>query len=118
MSHEPRYILNQLYIKDFLIWLQQCSESLIESLRTTLDDVSFLKNYIFLYVFIRDIYIFFIFIFLLIIKVHLNKVNVGLDLEELEAAGHHYKQFVIANTIHETTEQMNILTLRDTEEMK
>lgn len=42
-SYEPRYILNQLYIKDFLIWLQASPESLIESLHSMLNNVS-LKN--------------------------------------------------------------------------
>lgn len=45
-SYEPRYILNQLYIKDFLIWLQASPESLIEPLHSMLNNVS-LKKYIF-----------------------------------------------------------------------
>lgn len=39
-SQELRYILNQLYIQDFLIWLQTVPESLIESLHFTLSNVS------------------------------------------------------------------------------
>lgn len=41
-SYEPRYLLNQLYIKDYLIWLQNIPESLIESLTPILDNVSLL----------------------------------------------------------------------------
>lgn len=39
-SCEPRYMLNQLYIKDYLVWLQQIHESLIESLDSLIIDVS------------------------------------------------------------------------------
>lgn len=43
-SYEPRYLLNQLYITDFIIWLQTSPESRLEELQPILDDVSFLKN--------------------------------------------------------------------------
>ncbi|XP_032687527.1 protein SHQ1 homolog isoform X2 [Odontomachus brunneus] len=88
-SYEPRYILNQLYIKDFLIWLQSCPESLIESFQTMLDSV------------------------------YPDKANMGLNLVELEAAGHAVQnELIIANTIHDATGQMNTLALEDIEEEK
>lgn len=36
----PRYILNQLYIKDYLIWLQKVPSALIESLHESVNSVS------------------------------------------------------------------------------
>lgn len=59
-SYEPRYILNQLYIKDFLIWLQASPESLIEPLHSMLNNVS-LKN-----IYIYKICLFSIFLLFLI----------------------------------------------------
>ncbi|XP_008560549.1 protein SHQ1 homolog [Microplitis demolitor] len=55
-SYEPRYVLNQLYIRDYLIWLQQVPESVIESMAGELETVG------------------------------IKKEDVGLDLVELEAA--------------------------------
>lgn len=37
---EPRYILNQLYISNYLVWLQQVHESVIESLYALIVNVS------------------------------------------------------------------------------
>ncbi|EFN77936.1 protein SHQ1 homolog isoform X2 [Harpegnathos saltator] len=88
-SYAPRYILNQLYIKDFLIWLQKCPDSLIESLQTILDNV------------------------------YPDKVNMEFGLVKLEAEGHTvHKELIIANTIYEATEQINALALEDEEEEK
>jgi len=56
LESEPRYILNQLYIDDMCVWIQQVDETVISSLREALDSVS------------------------------VKKGDVGLDLEELEAA--------------------------------
>ena len=50
-SFEPRYILNQLYIKDFLIWLQTLSDSVIESLYSALSNVSTLQNSLNIHIF-------------------------------------------------------------------
>lgn len=55
-NSEPRYLLNQLYIRDYLIWIQQVSETQIKSLSDALD------------------------------KVSLRKCDVDLELEELETA--------------------------------
>ncbi|CAD6208199.1 GSCOCG00010451001-RA-CDS [Cotesia congregata] len=56
-SYEPRYVLNQLYIRDYLIWLQQAPENVLDSLVEELE------------------------------AVEIKKEDLGLDLVELEAAG-------------------------------
>ncbi|XP_018403060.1 PREDICTED: protein SHQ1 homolog [Cyphomyrmex costatus] len=81
-SFEPRYILNQLYIKDFLIWLQTLSDSLIESLHSSLNNI------------------------------HPNKENIGLELVELEMAACSVQEdFVIENTIHQMTNNIETLSM-------
>ena len=49
-SYEPRYLLNQLYIKDYLIWLQQVPPAVIDSITPMLEAVRilFVLNYQFL----------------------------------------------------------------------
>ncbi|XP_012529997.1 protein SHQ1 homolog isoform X2 [Monomorium pharaonis] len=87
-SCEPRYILNQLYIKDFLIWLQRLPESLIESLHSALSNVN------------------------------PNKSSMRLDLVELEVAAYSVQEedFVIENTIHKMTENIEGMSLSNTKE--
>lgn len=52
-------------------------------------------------------------------KVHSDKANMGLNLVELEAAGHAVQnELIIANTIHEATGQMDALALENIEEEK
>ncbi|XP_018046302.1 PREDICTED: protein SHQ1 homolog isoform X1 [Atta colombica] len=81
-SFEPRYILNQLYIKDFLIWLQTLSDSVIESLYSALSNV------------------------------HPNKENMGLELVELEMAAYSVQEdFVIENAIHKMTNNIEALSM-------
>ncbi|XP_017880729.1 protein SHQ1 homolog isoform X2 [Ceratina calcarata] len=82
-SYEPRYILNQLYIKDYLIWLQQINESLIESLDS------------------------------LITNVHVSKEDMHLDLTELEQAAYSVQEedLIIENSVHEIVDQMDELTV-------
>ncbi|KAK2576675.1 hypothetical protein KPH14_005336 [Odynerus spinipes] len=72
-SYEPRYLLNQLYIKDYLIWLQHIPDSLIESLYPILEDI------------------------------HPNKEDVKLELVELEEAAYSVQKegLVIKNTVHD-----------------
>lgn len=55
-NSEPRYLLNQLYIRDYIIWIQKAFESQIKSLSAALD------------------------------KIVLCKADVSLDLNELEMA--------------------------------
>ncbi|XP_034255496.1 protein SHQ1 homolog [Thrips palmi] len=55
-NSEPRYILNQLYIRDYCIWIQHVSDSFLKSLLVAIN------------------------------KVELSKADVALDLEELETA--------------------------------
>lgn len=38
---EPRYVLNQLYIRDYCIWIQRVPDSKIKSLSVALDKVKF-----------------------------------------------------------------------------
>ncbi|XP_043504402.1 protein SHQ1 homolog [Polistes fuscatus] len=82
-SHEPRYLLNQLYIKDYLIWLQQIPESLMDSLIPLLNNV------------------------------HPSKENMNLDLVELEAAINCTlkENIVIENIIDDITKHAQNLTL-------
>ncbi|XP_071636950.1 protein SHQ1 homolog isoform X1 [Temnothorax longispinosus] len=82
-SYEPRYILNQLYVKDFLVWLQTLPESLIESLHSALSEIN------------------------------PNKANMGLDLIELEVATYSVQEedFVIENTIHKMTNNVEQMSL-------
>ncbi|XP_014209987.1 protein SHQ1 homolog [Copidosoma floridanum] len=43
-SNEPRYIFNQLYIKDYLIWLQQVPSSRVQEIGFLLENVSIKKE--------------------------------------------------------------------------
>lgn len=43
-SCEPRYVLNQLYIKDYLIWIQQSQNSVLEFLLKELNEVNLKKE--------------------------------------------------------------------------
>ncbi|XP_029680515.1 protein SHQ1 homolog, partial [Formica exsecta] len=89
-SYEPRYILNQLYIKDFLIWLQASPESLIEPLHSMLNNI------------------------------HPSKASMGLDLVELEVAAYSVQEegLVIENAVHEMVGQIDELCLNDSEKEK
>ncbi len=39
-NSEPRYLLNQLYIRDYIIWIQKAVESHIKSLSVAFDKVN------------------------------------------------------------------------------
>ncbi|KAL2718879.1 protein SHQ1 isoform X1 [Vespula squamosa] len=82
-SYEPRYLLNQLYIKDYLIWLQSIPDSLIESLTPILDNI------------------------------HPNKEDMQLELSELEEAAYSVQKedLVIENIIHDITGHVQNLTI-------
>ncbi|XP_017761709.1 PREDICTED: protein SHQ1 homolog [Eufriesea mexicana] len=84
-SYEPRYILNQLYIKDYLIWLQQINESLIESLES------------------------------LLINIQPCKEEMDLDLVQLEQAAYFVQEedLIIENSVHEMVNQMDELTVNE-----
>ncbi|XP_011690248.1 PREDICTED: protein SHQ1 homolog isoform X2 [Wasmannia auropunctata] len=81
-SHEPRYILNQLYIKDFLIWLQTLPECVIESLCSALNDI------------------------------HPTKASMGFDLEELEVAARTIQEedLIIENSIHNMAKKLEAMS--------
>lgn len=127
-SYEPRYILNQLYIKDFLIWLQASPESLIESLHSMLKDVSLKKIYICkIYLFREHFSMFSLYVnfhlFIckfFIIKIHPSKASMGLDLVELEVAAYSVQEegLVIENAVHEMVGQIDELCLNDSEKEK
>ncbi|CAK9810353.1 Protein SHQ1 homolog [Anthophora quadrimaculata] len=89
-SCEPRYILNQLYIKDYLIWLQQINEALIESLGSLISNVQPLKE------------------------------DMHLDLLELEQAAYSVQEedLIIENSIHEMVDQIDELTVNDNNKNK
>ncbi|XP_043517571.1 protein SHQ1 homolog isoform X1 [Frieseomelitta varia] len=89
-SYEPRYILNQLYIKDYLIWLQQINESLIESLESLISNVEPSKN------------------------------DMQLELAELEQAAYSVQEedLIIENSVHEIVDQMDELTVNDNDKNK
>ncbi|XP_017797503.1 PREDICTED: protein SHQ1 homolog [Habropoda laboriosa] len=89
-SCEPRYILNQLYIKDYLIWLQQINESLIESLDSLIDNIQPLKE------------------------------DMHLDLLELEQAAYSVQEedLIIENSIHEMVDQIDALSVNDNNKNK
>ncbi|XP_043252297.1 protein SHQ1 homolog isoform X1 [Colletes gigas] len=88
-SCEPRYILNQLYIKDYLVWLQQIHETLIESLE------------------------------LLITDIQPNKEEMGFDLVELEQAAYSITEdLIIENSVHDMVDQMDELTVNDNDKDK
>ncbi|XP_018364229.1 PREDICTED: protein SHQ1 homolog isoform X1 [Trachymyrmex cornetzi] len=81
-SFEPRYILNQLYIKDFLIWLQTLTDPVIESIHAVL------------------------------LNIHPNKDSMGLELVELEIAAYSVQEdFVIENAIHKMTNNIEALSM-------
>ncbi|XP_031840180.1 protein SHQ1 homolog isoform X2 [Nomia melanderi] len=84
-SCEPRYILNQLYIKDYLVWLQTVHESSIESLNTLIADIQPCKE------------------------------DMGFDLVELEQAAYSVQEedLIIENSIHEMVDQMDELIVND-----
>ncbi|XP_026823927.1 protein SHQ1 homolog isoform X2 [Ooceraea biroi] len=84
-SYEPRYILNQLYIQDFLIWLQSCPESLIESAHSMLNEIQ------------------------------PSKASVGLDLVELEAAAYSVQEegLVIENAVHKMVEEFDQMNMNN-----
>ncbi|KAK9309721.1 hypothetical protein QLX08_000713 [Tetragonisca angustula] len=89
-SYEPRYILNQLYIKDYLIWLQQINESLIESLESLISNIEPSKN------------------------------DMQLELAELEQAAYSVQEedLIIENSVHEIVDQMDELTVNDNDKDK
>ncbi|XP_053989850.1 protein SHQ1 homolog isoform X1 [Hylaeus volcanicus] len=88
-SCEPRYILNQLYIKDYLVWLQQIQESLIESLD------------------------------LLITDIQPTKEEMGFDLVELEQAAYSVTEdLIIENFVHEMMDQLDELTINNNDKDK
>ncbi|XP_058800567.1 protein SHQ1 homolog [Phymastichus coffea] len=70
-SYEPRYVLNQLYIKDYLIWLQQLPDSKIKEVDLWLENID------------------------------IKKEELGLDLVELEEAAYSVQEenLVIENEI-------------------
>ncbi|XP_015122901.1 protein SHQ1 homolog [Diachasma alloeum] len=92
-SFEPRYLLNQLYIRDYLIWIQQAPDSLILSLFNALDGLL------------------------------PKKEDMGFDLVELETAawsvleeenqqerideGSEEQNLIIGNSIHDVVNQLN-----------
>ncbi|XP_078050419.1 protein SHQ1 homolog isoform X2 [Augochlora pura] len=82
-SCEPRYILNQLYIKDYLVWLQKINESSIESLDTIIRDIQ------------------------------PSKEDMGFDLVELEQAAYSVQEedLIIENSVHEMVDQMDDLVI-------
>lgn len=89
-SCEPRYILNQLYIKDYLIWLQQINESLIELLDS------------------------------LIANIQPSKEEMALDLVELEQAAYSVQEedLIIENSVHEIVDQIDELAINDNDKNK
>ncbi|XP_015588797.1 protein SHQ1 homolog isoform X2 [Cephus cinctus] len=89
-SYEPRYILNQLYIKDYLIWLQQVPSSVIESLNSELDGIN------------------------------PKKLQMRLDLVELETAAYsvHEEDLVIENAVHGMVEQVADLKIDENDKEK
>ncbi|OXU16938.1 hypothetical protein TSAR_012220 [Trichomalopsis sarcophagae] len=84
-SYEPRYILNQLYIKDYLIWLQQVPNSKIEELNSVLDSIN------------------------------PKKEELGLDLIELEEAAYSVQKedLVIENELYTLPEDMEKLIINN-----
>ncbi|KAH0954690.1 hypothetical protein HN011_006136 [Eciton burchellii] len=83
-SHEPRYILNQLYIKDFLIWLQTCPESLIESVHSMLNEIQ------------------------------PNKASMGFNLIELEVAAYSIQEeALVIENFHEMIEGVDKISLNN-----
>lgn len=88
-SYEPRYLLNQLYITDFIIWLQTSPESRLEELQPILDDI------------------------------HPDKESMGVYLVELETAAYSVKEeeegLVIENTVHKVVGQLNELSVAESE---
>ncbi|XP_006608782.1 protein SHQ1 homolog isoform X1 [Apis dorsata] len=88
-SCEPRYILNQLYIKDYLIWLQQINESLIESLES-----------------------------LIIFLPSKEDMQLDLVELEQAAYSVQEEDLIIENSIHEIVDQMDELTVNDNNEDK
>lgn len=84
-SYEPRYILNQLYIKDFLIWLQTCPESVIESVYSMLKEIQ------------------------------PKKANMGLELIEIEVAAYSVQEegLVIENAVHKMVGEIEEMSLND-----
>lgn len=89
-SYEPCYLLNQLYIKDYLIWLQQIPDSLVESLNPILEEV------------------------------HLTKEDVKLELLELEEAAYSVQKegLVIENTVHDIVEHIQNLSINTAQSEK
>lgn len=61
-SSEPRYLLNQLYITDYCIWIQSASDNKLRKLTSALQ------------------------------KMYISKEDVGFDLNELEIAAHLVEQ--------------------------
>ncbi|XP_076647424.1 protein SHQ1 homolog isoform X1 [Halictus rubicundus] len=89
-SPEPRYVLNQLYIKDYLVWLQQINESSIKSLDTLIADIQ------------------------------PSKEDMGFDLVELEQAAYSVQEedLIIENSVHEMVDQVDDLIINDNEQDK
>ncbi|XP_076665494.1 protein SHQ1 homolog isoform X2 [Andrena cerasifolii] len=87
---EPRYILNQLYISNYLVWLQQVHESVIESLYS------------------------------LIVNVQPSNEQMGFHLGELEQAAYSVQEddLIIENSVHDMVGQMDELTVNDNERDK
>ncbi|XP_066591162.1 protein SHQ1 homolog isoform X2 [Prorops nasuta] len=87
-SYEPRHMLNQLYIKDYLIWLQQIPDSLIETLKPA------------------------------IANVNPNKEDVALELEDIDESAYTVQEedLVIENAVHEMLDQINELQIEKKED--
>lgn len=103
--------MNQLYIKDYLIWLQQINESLIESLEFLFINVSNKYERIFFY---KLIYISISF------KIQPCKEEMQLDLAQLEQAAYFVQEedLIIENSVHEIVDQMDELTVNDNDKDK
>lgn len=124
-SYEPRYLLNQLYIKDYLIWLQQAPLSVIESIVPMLDAVSALQL---LFLIIQAgrahrEHLSIVLInqsFLFIVQVTPTKADMGFDLDELEVAtwSVYSENLCFENVVNEISSVMKNSTLEDREKEK
>lgn len=75
---EPRYLLNQLYIQDYCIWIQKCSEETLASLGDSMTSVnSTLFRICFLGVYYKNLFL---------PQLNLTKEDLDLNLVDLERA--------------------------------